>query len=94
MALLWAHQYDAPPPLTDTRSDLAPQTDPVFARALAKSPDDRYPSCLDFVAALRAATTGGVPDAGRGPTPVPRQSENERPKPPPRWAEPVFLERM
>ncbi len=96
MALLWAHQYDAPPPLTEARPDIPAQADPVFAKALAKSPDDRYPSCLDFVAALRAATTGSV--AGTAPTPPPgdRQRQGmgeERPKPPPRWAEPVFLPR-
>ncbi|CAL9326631.1 Serine_threonine-protein kinase PknH [Streptomyces sp. enrichment culture] len=96
MALLWAHQYDAPPPLTEARPDIPAQADPVFAKALAKSPDDRYPSCLDFVTALRAATTGGV--AGTAPTPPPgdRQRQGmgeERPKPPPRWAEPVFLPR-
>ncbi|MEF9901926.1 serine/threonine-protein kinase [Streptomyces sp. P9-A2] len=59
MALLWAHQYDEPPSLTAVRPDLPPQTDAVLAKALAKSPDDRYASCLDFVAALRAAVTGG-----------------------------------
>ncbi|MEU6916729.1 serine/threonine-protein kinase [Streptomyces olindensis] len=96
MALLWAHQYDDPPPLTEARPGIPAQADPVFAKALAKSPDDRYPSCLDFVAALRAATTGGV--AGIAPTPPPGDRQRpgpgeERPKPPPRWAEPVFLPR-
>ncbi|MEU1853564.1 serine/threonine-protein kinase [Streptomyces sp. NPDC019990] len=94
MALLWAHQYDDPPPLTQARPDIGHQADPVLAKALAKSPDDRYPSCLDFVAALRAATTGSLPHAGRGPGRMSRQPGEERPKPPPRWAEPVFLERM
>jgi serine/threonine-protein kinase len=97
MALLWAHQYDEPPPLTEDRPDLDPRVDPVFAQALAKSPDDRYPSCLAFVAALRAATTGGRKGgATRQPTRVDRQLPGvgeERPKPPPRWAEPVFVER-
>ncbi|MFE9028469.1 serine/threonine-protein kinase [Streptomyces iakyrus] len=97
MALLWAHQYDEPPPLTEDRPDLDPRVDPVFAQALAKSPDDRYPSCLAFVAALRAATTGGGNGgATRQPTRVDRQLpgvREERPKPPPRWAQPVFLER-
>ncbi|GAA4560931.1 MULTISPECIES: serine/threonine-protein kinase [Streptomyces] len=97
MALLWAHQYDEPPPLTEDRPDLDPRVDPVFAQALAKSPDDRYPSCLAFVAALRAATTGGGKGgATRQPTRVDRQLPGvgeERPKPPPRWAEPVFVER-
>ncbi|MGX1567913.1 serine/threonine-protein kinase, partial [Streptomyces sp. NPDC055509] len=73
MALLWAHQYDEAPPLTESRPDLDPQVDPVLAKALAKSPDDRYPSCLAFVAALRAATAGGGPDVG--PTPARRGRE-------------------
>ncbi|MFJ2926025.1 serine/threonine-protein kinase [Streptomyces massasporeus] len=97
MALLWAHQYDEPPPLTGERPDLDPRVDPVFAQALAKSPDDRYPSCLAFVAALRAATTGGGAAGTRTPTRVDRQlpgAGEERPKPPPRWAEPVFVQRM
>lgn len=96
MALLWAHQYDEPPPLTEDRPDLDPRVDPVMAQALAKSPDDRYPSCLAFVAALRAATTGGGTGATRSPTRVDRQlpgAGEERPKPPPRWAEPVFVQR-
>ncbi|MEU3486340.1 serine/threonine-protein kinase [Streptomyces massasporeus] len=97
MALLWAHQYDEPPPLTGERPDLDPRVDPVFAQALAKSPDDRYPSCLAFVAALRAATTGGGAEGTRTPTRVDRQlpgAGEERPKPPPRWAEPVFVQWM
>ncbi|GHD08276.1 hypothetical protein GCM10010313_28410 [Streptomyces violarus] len=93
MALLWAHQYDEAPPLTEARPDLAPQADPVLAKALAKSPDDRYPSCLAFVAALRAATAGGVPAVGHTPTRAGREPGEERPKPPPRWAEPVFTQR-
>ncbi|GAB7030245.1 serine/threonine-protein kinase [Streptomyces sp. NPDC021749] len=55
MALLWAHQYDPPPVLTTMRPDLPPAVDPVFARSLAKTPDDRYETCRGFVAALRAA---------------------------------------
>jgi serine/threonine-protein kinase len=55
LSLLWAHQHDDPLPPTALRPDLPPGTDPVMARALAKSPDDRFDSCLDFVAALRRA---------------------------------------
>ncbi|MFE9775186.1 serine/threonine-protein kinase [Streptomyces sp. NPDC005931] len=94
MALLWAHQYDDPPPLTAARPELPPQTDAVLAKALAKSPDDRYASCLDFVAALRTAMTGG-PGGSPQHTPtrvdlrVPPPGE-EPPRPPPRWARPAF----
>ncbi|CAL9357567.1 serine/threonine-protein kinase [Streptomyces sp. NPDC057838] len=95
MALLWAHQYDEPPPLTEARPGIAPQADPVLAKALAKSPDDRYPSCLAFVAALRAATTGGgagtVRPSTRAQAWAPAGPEPARQ--PPRWAEPVFVRR-
>lgn len=96
MALLWAHQYDEPPPLTDARPDLAAPVDAVFGMALAKSPDDRHDSCRAFVADLRAAVAGGAA-AGHPPTEVdlkvvglPKESAKDGPKQPPRWAEPVF----
>ena len=92
MALLWAHQYDDPPPLSSVRPDLPPQADATFAKALAKSPDDRYDTCLAFVAALRAATQG-TPETGHPPTEVDLRvlaPRAKRPPPPPRWAEPVF----
>ncbi|ALV37694.1 serine/threonine-protein kinase [Streptomyces sp. CdTB01] len=92
MALLWAHQYDQPPPLTEFRPDLPAAVDTVFDRALAKSPDDRHDSCLAFVAALRTAVVGRE-DTGHPPTVVAGAAGaagEERPEPPPRWAEPVF----
>jgi serine/threonine-protein kinase len=45
------HLGSAPPRLSDRRSDLA-HLDAVLARALAKDPNDRYPTCLDFAHAL------------------------------------------
>ncbi|KKD06783.1 serine/threonine-protein kinase [Streptomyces sp. WM6386] len=92
MALLWAHQYDDPPPLTESRPDLDPGVDAVFARGLAKSPDARYDTCLAFVAALRAATTGDR-FAAHAPTEVDLkvvETSQEGPKRPPPWAQPVF----
>ncbi|MEV6612519.1 serine/threonine-protein kinase [Streptomyces sp. NPDC051051] len=92
MALLWAHQYDEPPPLTTARPDLPPAVDEVFAQALAKTPDARHPTCLAFVAALRTALLSGSPrrhpptEADRRPAAAGR----DRPEPPPRWAAPVF----
>ncbi|MFF1720615.1 serine/threonine-protein kinase [Streptomyces sviceus] len=88
MALLWAHQYDAPPALTECRPELPSGLDGVFTKGLAKSPDDRHDSCLAFVAGLRSAATGG-----HAPTEVafrPVAPEETRPKLPPRWAEPMF----
>ncbi|QFQ95170.1 serine/threonine protein kinase [Streptomyces phaeolivaceus] len=94
MALLWAHQYDEPPPLTGGRPDLPPAVDQVMATALAKSPDDRYDSCLSFVAALRAADTARGFPPGHAPTwavPPKASGPPEAPPEPPPWAEPVFI---
>ncbi|MFF1404019.1 serine/threonine-protein kinase [Streptomyces sp. NPDC058294] len=78
MALLWAHQYDEPPPPSETRPGTVPAVDPVFARALAKSPDARYETCRDFVAALRTAMTAAPAPPGPAPlrsvTPAPTAS--------------------
>lgn len=95
MALLWAHQYDPPPPPSEERPDLPAEVDGVLAKALAKSPEDRYDSCLRFVAALRAASAGVGPDT-HPPTRVVGSAAPwtsgavEPPPPPPRWALPVF----
>ncbi len=51
-----AHVH-APIPTLSDRSDLPHELDPVLQRALAKDPADRYPSSVDFVAALRDALT-------------------------------------
>ncbi|MFE0676949.1 serine/threonine-protein kinase [Streptomyces sp. NPDC058867] len=92
MALLWAHQYDEPPQLTSLRPDLPAPVDAVFGTALAKSPDDRYDSCLAFVAALRAALRGD-PARTHPPTQVDLNAMNapsQPAKPPPHWAQPFF----
>jgi serine/threonine-protein kinase len=46
------HLSAAPPAIGDRRPDLA-SLDPVFAKALAKDPTDRYERCADFARALR-----------------------------------------
>ncbi|MFE3492979.1 serine/threonine-protein kinase [Streptomyces sp. NPDC059175] len=98
LALLWAHQYDQPPPLSEKRPGLRPAVDDVLAKALSKVPDDRYGSCLEFVAALRATDTGGAPKGARPPTQVDAlvaaSTEDPEhpgsPPEPPAWARPVF----
>ncbi|MEP7024138.1 MAG: hypothetical protein ABJB47_10115, partial [Actinomycetota bacterium] len=55
LAVLWAQISETPPPLTSLRPDLPPAVDGVMAKALAKAPADRFGSCLEFAAALRAA---------------------------------------
>jgi serine/threonine protein kinase len=51
----YAQLHVTPPALTSRRPDLPPSADGVFAKALAKSPDNRYASCRDFAEALRRA---------------------------------------
>jgi serine/threonine protein kinase len=55
VAVLNAHLHAAPPKLTKTASDLPAALEPVLAKALSKSPLDRYGSCGEFVAAARSA---------------------------------------
>jgi Protein kinase domain len=54
-AMLYAHLHEPPPRLTSRRPDLPPLVDGVLARALAKTPADRYASCGEFADALRDA---------------------------------------
>ncbi|MEU1340951.1 serine/threonine-protein kinase [Streptomyces sp. NPDC090075] len=97
IALLWAHQYDQPPALSEVRSGLPPRFDEVFARALAKAPEDRYGTCLEFVGALRLAAHGAGP--AEEPAPADRSADGAptvgrdtggRTPPPPAWARPVL----
>ncbi|WP_236242102.1 serine/threonine-protein kinase [Streptomyces sp. CC228A] len=94
LALLWAHQYDPPPPLGAVRPGLPPGLDGVLARALAKAPEDRYGSCREFVSALRAAASPAaapVSPAPPGPAAAGGPYVPSGPPPsPPRWALPVF----
>jgi len=85
------------------RSALPCELDPVFAKALAKDPADRYGSCAEFVAAMRAALAEAAGQTGRLPVVAPaaataatrrmRRSDEAAweapPPPPPRpWAAP------
>jgi serine/threonine protein kinase len=55
MAVLAAHVTQPPPLLSTMRPGLPSALDAVFAKVLAKSPDDRYRTCGEFSDALRAA---------------------------------------
>ncbi|WP_424215677.1 serine/threonine-protein kinase [Streptomyces sp. BI20] len=96
MALLWAHQYDPPPPASSGRPGLPEAVDAVLARALAKAPEDRWDTCLEFTGALRRAAgapargTGGAAGRARGRGRVAASGGSAPPPPPPGWALPVF----
>jgi serine/threonine protein kinase len=55
VAVLNAHLHAAPPKLLPAVPDLPAGLDQVVAKALSKSPLDRYASCGEFLAAARAA---------------------------------------
>jgi serine/threonine protein kinase len=55
LAVLLAHLHEPPPRLADRRPDLPAAAGQVLARAMAKEPEERYPSCGEFTDALRQA---------------------------------------
>jgi serine/threonine-protein kinase len=58
IALLWAHLAESPTPLSTLRPDLPMEVDGVMMRALAKSPEQRFDTCVQFIAELRDAISG------------------------------------
>jgi serine/threonine protein kinase/WD40 repeat protein len=81
MAVLWAHMYEPPPSVTTRRPDLPAAVDWVLARALAKTPADRYGSCGEFIDALRGAL--GVASYSDGLTGFARSGSAALPSPTP-----------
>jgi Tol biopolymer transport system component/serine/threonine protein kinase len=55
VALIYAHLHDQPPPVTSFRPDLPVGLDQVIETAMAKDPEQRFPTCLAMVAAARHA---------------------------------------
>ncbi|MEU8151102.1 serine/threonine-protein kinase [Nonomuraea sp. NPDC048901] len=74
IALLWAHLAEQPTPLSQVRPELPVEVDGVMMRALAKSPEQRYPSCTAFVTALRDAISGQPAAPSPTPSSAVRQS--------------------
>ena len=57
-AVLHAHLVEPPPSVTRSRPDLPHAFDGVVATAMAKAPDDRFPSCGELANAARNAASG------------------------------------
>jgi YVTN family beta-propeller protein len=55
LALAWAHLEEDPPSASDANSDLPGAIDPVLRTAMAKEPDDRYPTCAALLDAAGEA---------------------------------------
>ena len=58
VATLYAHVHEPPPPLEGEVSNAYPAFAPVFDKAMAKEPDDRYFSAGDFARDAAAALRG------------------------------------
>ncbi|WP_327141872.1 protein kinase domain-containing protein [Nocardia sp. NBC_01327] len=69
-AVIQGHLQQPPPPLSGLRPGLPHSLDLVMAKAMAKRPEDRFPSCADFAAAARRALT--APSAPAMPLVNPR----------------------
>jgi serine/threonine protein kinase len=57
VAVLNAHLHAPPPKLTRAAPEVPPGLEHVIAKALSKSPLDRYASCGEFLSAARAAAS-------------------------------------
>ncbi len=64
MAVLWAHMSEPPPSVTALRPDLPRRIDQVLARAMAKTPEERYRTCGEFAEAFRTALGVGTMGIG------------------------------
>jgi hypothetical protein len=82
-AILLAHLEASPPRVTALRPDLPPAIDQVVARAMAKDPATRFPTCRTLLTAARQALT---PTPGtlepHPPAPVPAPTPTGWPGPP------------
>jgi hypothetical protein len=88
-AVVITQHLSAPPPhISERRPELA-DLDGAIAKALAKKPDDRYPTCADFAAALgtqlntAAAEVAGPTEVIAAPTeviPAPQYTAPAAPK--------------
>jgi Protein kinase domain len=57
--VIFAHLRGEPPPLSSRVAGLPPALDGVIARAMARSKEDRYPTCSALVAAAAAQVPAG-----------------------------------
>jgi serine/threonine protein kinase/6-phosphogluconolactonase (cycloisomerase 2 family) len=74
MAIMYAQLSEPPPAISGRLGGIPAEVDAVFARALAKAPAARYPSCTEFADALREAFGIRPYDTGHGPVPGQHQA--------------------
>src|SRR4029434_7132737 len=55
LAVAWAHLEEEPPRASDRRPELPQAIDAVIRKAMAKEPEDRYPTCAALITAAEEA---------------------------------------
>jgi streptogramin lyase len=55
LAAAWAHLEEEPPSASERNPDLPPAIDGVVRKALAKAPDERYPTCAALICDAESA---------------------------------------
>lgn len=78
LAILNAHVNHPRPPVSAHRPDLPAAIDAVVARALSVSPDERFATCAEFVAAAREAVEAGRADGSAAPVAPATESTDGR----------------
>jgi len=83
-AVIWAHLKEDPPKVSSVAGNVPPEVDEVIGKAMAKSVDDRYDSCMKLLVALREAMDLDPVRSQRGSVAPPPRRETvlrERPDP-------------
>jgi eukaryotic-like serine/threonine-protein kinase len=68
VAVAMRHINEPPPSIRDKRPDVPPRVEAAVQRAMAKDPEDRFPTMVDFCRELEACLT--EVQGGRAPAPV------------------------
>jgi ligand-binding sensor domain-containing protein/tRNA A-37 threonylcarbamoyl transferase component Bud32 len=83
MAVIFKQIQDPPPPLSVVRPDLPPEIEPVLLRALSKSPEYRFGSMEEFLAAWKLVFENlGKPASAPAPVLAPAPDATLRAKEP------------
>jgi eukaryotic-like serine/threonine-protein kinase len=80
MAVAMKHVRDPVPRLRDRRPDVPVSVEAIVSRAMAKRPEDRFPSTEDMVAALEAAAASDQGLSEGATRVIPRGDRSPRPR--------------
>ncbi|MGH3001969.1 MAG: protein kinase domain-containing protein, partial [Gaiellaceae bacterium] len=78
VAVAMRHINEPPPPIRDRRPDVPPRLEEAIQRAMAKDPDDRFPTMRDFCQELDACLAEAQGTQVMAPPPAPRRPARSR----------------